>query len=80
MHLGLVLAGLAAIVAAAPTAKAGDTSMAGYEPYEGYNVYYETYTPYPAATEEEAAKVSMCDTIPALVHLTFIVDNDSDIA
>jgi hypothetical protein len=80
MHLGLVLAGLAAIVAAAPIKKAGDTSMAGYEPYADYKVYYTIYTPYSAATEEEAAKVSMCDTIPALIHLTFIVDNDTDIA
>ena len=80
MHLGLVLAGLAAIVAAAPIEKASDTSMAGYEPYTGYDVYYTTYDPYPVATEEEAAKVSMGDTIPALVYLTFIVDNDTDIA
>jgi hypothetical protein len=30
----------------------------GYEPYKNYETYYTKYTPYPAAVEDEAAKVS----------------------
>jgi hypothetical protein len=59
MHLKLVLVGLAALAAAAPVDKASDESMAGYDPYAKYGVYYETYTPYPASVEEEAAKMGM---------------------
>jgi hypothetical protein len=62
MHLGLILVGLAALAVAAPV----DKSMAGYEPYTDYKVYYTTYDPYPASIEEEAAKVS---TQP-LLHTT----------
>ena len=29
----------------------------GYTPYVNYGAYYTTYTPYPAAAEEEATKV-----------------------
>jgi hypothetical protein len=58
MHLELVLVGLVALAAAAPIDKAGDKSMAGYEPYTKYETYYETYNPYPKEVEEEAEKVS----------------------
>jgi hypothetical protein len=33
----------------------------GYEPYKNYETYYNKYTPYPAAVEDEAAKVSTPD-------------------
>ena len=65
MHFQLIFAGLAALAAAAPLDKASDDKLEGYTPYVSYGgAYYETYTPYSAAVEEEGAKVGTCFPCP----------------
>ncbi|KAG9195528.1 hypothetical protein G6011_00649 [Alternaria panax] len=61
MHLQLVLAGLAALTAAAPLNKISDSEMhqaqdTNYTKYAGYLPYYN-YGPYSPAVEAEAAKM-----------------------